>query len=184
MRRSCKFFGFSLVEIVVSLGICSFALTAMMGLLSAALGSSKESSDDTVIAGITSSLINDLRRQNFPAADLQNTAALLSAAADVTTGATPAEVTVGPVYFDQSGTRLLTSAGLDITSADTAFSQAVYQCVETLQGDSYSLGATGSNGSTTQQAINLVKVKITVTWPAHAANPPNSRVTYATLARH
>ena len=42
-------FAFSLIEVVLALGIVSFALVAILGLLSVGLDSSRESIDDTAV---------------------------------------------------------------------------------------------------------------------------------------
>lgn len=52
---------FSLVEVVLALGIVSFALVALLGLLSVGLKSSKQAGDDTEVAAITWQVVSKLR---------------------------------------------------------------------------------------------------------------------------
>jgi type II secretory pathway pseudopilin PulG len=182
--------GFALVEIVVALAVTAFALSTIVALLSVAASSSKAATDDTLTATMALSVIDDLRRQYF--ADATHTvgaASVLPGTTDVATGATPAVATPAPViFFDASGTRLKytsgASAGLDMVKVDALAAGAIYQCTETLQGDPTTLSATGSDGSTTKQAINYMNVTLTFVWPVQATNPPNSKVIYAGLARY
>jgi len=184
MIRSGKISAFSLVEIAIAIGICSISLTAVMGLLSVSLGSSRESADDTIVATMADDVINDLRSMDFPSPALTAANRLLDGSGDVAAGGVPSAVTAAPIFFDAAGIRLKDGNGDDITRGDPQFANAVYQCVEIAQGDPDTLSATGSDGSTARQAVNLVRVKVTFTWPASAANPPNSRVIYASIARH
>jgi uncharacterized protein (TIGR02598 family) len=56
---------FSLVEVVIALGIAAFALAAVIGLCSVALNTNRESADDTRIALMARAVISDLERQGF-----------------------------------------------------------------------------------------------------------------------
>src|SRR5271155_1091560 len=53
--------GFSLVEVVLAIGIIAFALVSIISLMSLGLQSSKSSTDDTNIALMTQSVISLLR---------------------------------------------------------------------------------------------------------------------------
>jgi len=55
---------FTLVEVVLGLGVISFCLTILMGLFAAGLLSSKRSHDDTQLATLTWSVANELRATN------------------------------------------------------------------------------------------------------------------------
>jgi uncharacterized protein (TIGR02598 family) len=52
---------FSLVEVVLAIGIVAFAITAMMGLLTVAMQSDKSSSSDTALAAMSRQVFNTLR---------------------------------------------------------------------------------------------------------------------------
>jgi uncharacterized protein (TIGR02598 family) len=53
--------GFSLVEVVLALGVAAFCLIAVMGLLSSGLGSNQSAIDQTEAASIARSIAGDLR---------------------------------------------------------------------------------------------------------------------------
>jgi len=57
--RSAK--GFSLVEIVLALGICAFCLVALLGLFSIGMKSSRESVENLEVANLASLLITQRR---------------------------------------------------------------------------------------------------------------------------
>lgn len=59
-RRSLKAAGFSLIEIVLALGIISFAIVAIMGLFPVALRSAQESQRETRAALIAQQINGDL----------------------------------------------------------------------------------------------------------------------------
>jgi hypothetical protein len=178
------------VEVVLALAIASFALLSLMALLSVAVGSSKAAADDTLTSTMALSVIDDLRRQFFAdAARNVGDPSVIPGTADVAAGSVPQVATPAPIiFFDASGTRLQytsgASAGLDMSKNDALSAGAIYQCTETLQGDADSMSATGSDGSTTKQAINYVNVTLTFVWPLQTANPPNSKVISTGLARY
>ncbi len=59
---------FSLVEVAISLGVISFVLLALLGLLSVGLDAGKSSREDTVITGLCLATLADLKAT--PYADL------------------------------------------------------------------------------------------------------------------
>ncbi len=60
--RAC---GFSLVEIVLAIGITSFALIATLGLLPVGLNSLRESSTQTAVANISQYIRGELQQISF-----------------------------------------------------------------------------------------------------------------------
>ncbi len=58
---------FSLVEVAVALGVVSFAVIALLGLLSAGMKAGKSSQQDTVLALAARYVLSDLKRQPFGA---------------------------------------------------------------------------------------------------------------------
>ncbi len=62
LRTSQK--AFTLIEVVLGLGVISFCLTILMGLFATGLLSSKRSRDDTHLAALTWSVANELRATN------------------------------------------------------------------------------------------------------------------------
>jgi uncharacterized protein (TIGR02598 family) len=80
--------GFSLTEVVLALGIVAFAIVALLGLLSASLGTSRVAEDETRLAAITSDVIDTLRSRPF------------------------ADVPIAATYeFDHDGERLTSTGG-------------------------------------------------------------------------
>ncbi|XHR28463.1 MAG: hypothetical protein ACFUZC_21420 [Chthoniobacteraceae bacterium] len=160
MKKSSRIFAFSLIEIVVAMGVVSFSLTAMMGLLSVSLGSSKASTEDTVLAAMASDILGDLRRQSFANAQTYVQAS------------TPAVT-----YFDSNGQRLRDKTGLvDLDRTAALAVGALYQCTQTAQVDGDTSSASGT--------ANLLRAKLTFVWPAVAPSPTNSRVIHATIAKY
>lgn len=64
-RRAPAFRAFSLIEIVLALAVISFALLAVFGLISISLKADRESSSDTVMAGMRRTVMGDLRTGTF-----------------------------------------------------------------------------------------------------------------------
>jgi len=57
---------FTLVEIILALGVISFCLLTLMGLFAIGLGSSHTSSVDTTVAALIWNSANELRTNSFP----------------------------------------------------------------------------------------------------------------------
>lgn len=57
--------GFSLVEVVVALGVIAFAIIAIIGLLSMALRIGREANEDTLLPLMAGRIANDLRSARF-----------------------------------------------------------------------------------------------------------------------
>ena len=64
-RRALASRAFSLIEIVLALAVISFALLAVFGLLSISLKADRDSSSDTVMAGMRRTVMGDLRAGTF-----------------------------------------------------------------------------------------------------------------------
>lgn len=204
MRYSAPSTGFSLIEVLLSIGIISFALTAIIGLITVGIGSVKTSDEDTLIASMAHQLMDDLQSRYFvdntiitnstppPVTVVRHPSTstnILTGTGDVAYGSIPTAVTPVPlVFFDSSGLRLTyvtgASAGQDMDKAHALAAGALYECKETLQGDAKTLSATGSNGSIATQAVNLLNVTLTFIWPVQASNPPNSRIIHGSIVRH
>jgi uncharacterized protein (TIGR02598 family) len=148
---------FSLVEITLALGVAAFALTAIVGLLSLTLKSSKSAMDDTLVAEMTGDLVNTLRKQDFTN---------ISKATNV--------------FFDISGKRLnpLDSSGLiEALPVSSAVSQgAVYECRPAVVADANTLSPDGS--------ANLWRVTLNFRWPAGANSTQNQKSIHADIARY
>jgi Tfp pilus assembly protein PilV len=194
MRHHRKFSAFSLIEVVIALAVASVSLIAIIALLSVAASSSKASTDDTLIATMAVSVIDDMSKLYFVDNGTLTPhhitdSDILPGTSDVTSDSTPAAASPAPqIFFDVAGVRLKytsgSNSGLDMIKVDALAAGAIYQCTETVQGDVNTLSATGTDGSPATQAVNLVNVILTFTWPVQATNPPNSKAIYASLARY
>lgn len=58
-------FGFSLVEIVMALGVVSFAIVAIMGMIPVGLASLRQSMDETAKAHIVQSIVGEMQLSGF-----------------------------------------------------------------------------------------------------------------------
>lgn len=89
---------FSLVEVVLALGVIAFALTAMLGLLVVAMDSDRSSGSDTALAAMSRQVFSNLRAMPY---------ATLPASADY--------------YFDEDGSECPQAGavyGCHVTAAD------------------------------------------------------------------
>ena len=150
--------GFSLVEVAISLGIVAFALTGIVGLLSATLKTTKSSMDDLLVSAMTSDLVNTLRKQDFTNIPLNPT----------------------NVYFDISGKRIngvdTTTGILSNVATETAVAQgAVYVCVPTVTSDT----TMEANG-----AANLWRINLKFLWPAGSTVTNVQKTIHADIARY
>jgi len=146
---------FSLIEVVIALGVITFAITAITGLLSVALKSSRASTDETLVASFAGDIMSDLRRRQFT-----NAWNSLQAGSNV--------------FFDGSG-RPINEVGAAISSETARAQGAVYQCAISAVPDTNKTATTG--------AENLRLVTLDFTWPVGPAAPPNRRVIHASLVR-
>lgn len=157
MARMVRHGGFSLVEVVLALGIASFCLIGLLALLPAGLSSNKDAIQKTIASGFAAEV----------AADLRNTPLVLlpsGAQADATsqrfqftipgTGKSNT-MTDNPqtIYLDESG-----SAG-QVGMTPTTDSR-------------YRVSVGFSPPSTNGYGVTLVR--ILVTWPALANSNPNT----------
>lgn len=183
--RSGAFAGFAVVEVVLAIGIAAFALTAVLGLCSVALNSSKGSTDDTVLAEISNNILGELRSQSFYERRNQPTLLLygLNDPADLPGSVKdPADIPKITLdrYYDSAGVRIMIgNPPVDITETAAEFRNAAYHCRITLQGDFDTLGVTEDN----LRDINLLNVRIEFFWPAQDTTPPNEKTFNGTVPR-
>lgn len=135
-RRSS---GFTLIEVVLALAVISFAVVALLGLLSVSAGSSRSASEDTVIASMSRQVIAEMRSKPFSSLPTKSEPTQNDPGwpvATTTTDSWPAESGDPPsppptylatLYFDNEGRRLPNAAG------------AVYQCRVKFMADPNSL---------------------------------------------
>jgi Tfp pilus assembly protein PilV len=143
--------GFSLVEVVIALGVTGFAITAVIGLMSVALNSSRSAQDETLIATMSSSLAGELRTGAFT-----NAKARLAAAP--------------VVYFTGEG-RLTAPLGESHTEATALQKGALYRCDLSLVPEPST--RTGTNAGL------LHRMVMTFSWPV--GSPRETRSIHASL---
>lgn len=150
--------GFSLAEVAIALGIVAFALTAIVGLLSATVKTTKLSMDDMLLSEMSSDLVNTLRKQDFT--NIPNNPA--------------------SVFYDVSGKRIngvdATTGVISSLATATAISQgAIYACTPTVVSD-ITMEANG--------VPNLWRISLAFQWPAGAASALNQKTIHADIARY
>jgi uncharacterized protein (TIGR02598 family) len=148
---------FSLVEVVLAIGLFSFALLALVGLLTVGLKGSRESGDDTILSLCTETTQALVRAEGF---------------SQVLTNALYAPGNTTPDFFFDSGGILLTdSAGAPLRTQNT---NALYGCL-----------VTRSVAALSQATTNLLVYQLKFVWPlaAPAANRQH-RVVPASLANY
>ena len=131
--------GFSLVEVAMALGIVSFVMVTLVGLLPGGLASFKQAMSNTNESQIVQSLTNDLLLDNFSALTTY-----------VPTGTTPTPI----YYYDDEGAQLPSATG------------SVYKATMTLtpvDGTNSPLTFNSSNGGATPPIIAAYSVVITIT---------------------
>jgi uncharacterized protein (TIGR02598 family) len=159
--------GFSLIEIVLAIGVMSFAIIAILGLLSISFSSSKGSVDESLISAMARQVVASLQQQRFSGNTLFT---------NVTSGSDSKVLTN---YFDANGEILTGSTG------------ALYQCDVTAQavakgqrGDTNGLGPDPEVAPT---APCLLDLKLKFSWPVTAITPttaPSTFTLYTSLAKY
>jgi uncharacterized protein (TIGR02598 family) len=159
--------GFSLVEIVLAIGVAVFALVAVLGLLNSATVTDSNAGRDTTLAAMSDYVLSDLRSVPFDALW----------AADPTTVTKPAPTTNSPA----NSTYYFTNEGAPMTATDAATSFDVgYLCTVQKTPDSQTQSAGNGN-------YNQLKLQLQFNWPVNAgkaAAKPGTRTIYASIARH
>jgi uncharacterized protein (TIGR02598 family) len=103
--------GFSLVEVALALGIAAFVLVAIISLCAVSFATGKGTTDDTLVASMSSNVLDDYRRQSF------------------------ANVQATTVFFNDDGIRLQDASGNDLAQPAALSAGAVYECVTTVTAD-------------------------------------------------
>lgn len=159
--------GFSLIEVVLALGVATVALVSVVGLLGVAVNTSGSAGHDTLLVAMSNEVLNDLRAAEFDALwkDVPRTAKSVAAP----TGA-PADSTY---YFSNEGAL--------VAAANKADFATLYQCVVKKTPDP-------ASQLTASSPHNLLKLQLTFTWPVSAnadpAKRPNRQIIYASIARY
>ena len=161
-RYSCVR-GFSLVEVVISLGIAAACLVTALGLLGVSLNSQDHSANDTVLVSMTEHVLSELRCAPFD-----------TLWAETPGGPEPPSTPPGaPV-----DTRYFFAREGDLVS-ESDF-RAYYECVVRKTPDE---GTRRPNSG----PYNLIKVELSFRYPKLPTGPtqsPNQRSLYASIARY
>jgi len=160
---------FSLVEVVLALGVASIALVSVIGLMGVAVNTSGRAGHDTLLVAMTNGVLNDLRAAEFDALWKAKPREEKKPVAPAASAAPLDSI----YYFSNEG------APVGVAKKDE-FS-TIYQCVVKKTPDPTSQLSTGS-------PYNLVKLQLTFTWPVSAntdpAKRPNRQTIYASIARY
>jgi len=165
MKAAAPVHGFSLVEIVLAMGIISFSIIAILGLLSVGLNSSRNALDESLLAAMSRQVVGSLRQQRFVNNDVFTNLA--------------AGTTATVCFFDANGVRLLRD-GKDLDQANALAAKAAYQCTVTGASDTERLGP-----SPAMQIVTpcLLDVTLTFQWPMEAKKA-NSYSLRTSIARY
>jgi uncharacterized protein (TIGR02598 family) len=163
MKVAAPVRGFSLAEIVLAMGIVSFSLIAILGLISVGLNSSKNALDESLIAAMSRQVVGNLRQQRF----VNNNLFTKLAAGTVQT-----------VFFNGSGVL--------VDGTAVGFDAPVYQCTVTAVSGTDRLGPPPKATVTTPCMLDIV---LTFNWPlvngkALATSRPNSYSLRTSIARY
>lgn len=146
--------GFSLVEVVLALGLISCALLPMVGLLSIGFTTNRESTEDMNLTLSAETALSILRFEGF-------------ASVSANTAYQPTDTTPD-FFFDTNGRLIVDAAGLPATTPD---SSAHYACFITRQ--------TPALDQATTQLLYL-QLKFSWPWPASAGK----RIVIGSLAKY
>jgi uncharacterized protein (TIGR02598 family) len=142
MKPTAPVHGFSLVEIVLAIGIISFSLIAVLGLISVGVHSGKSALDESLISAMSRQVVGSLRQQYFT----NNT---------LFTGLeTSGTTTLKTVYFNASG--------VVVDSTASGFDRPIYQCVVTAVSGTDLLGPAPK---ATLSIPCLLDLTLTFNWP-------------------
>lgn len=148
--------GFSLVEVVMALGVISFAMVGILGLLSVGFNAAKKANTETRTAGMSSQLIAALRNSTLSA---YSVATLKTASISA--------------FFDDRGQLQMATTGSGTLMA-VSNSSSLVQCQIQTKSVSSGLAPDGQYGVMT----------MTFSWPLKAAMPNRTQeVIYATISK-
>ena len=155
--KHCLKEGFSLVEIVIALGVTAFALITILGLLPAGIGANQSSIQQTEAVDLATGIVADLRQTPSVTAIAGSGGGLSSLSPRYGIDVTKSSATL---YLDVSG-----------NSSTTLVASSRYKVVVTLTQP-----PTGERNAT--DGI------VTLSWPAAAPTTMNSVSTFIALDRN
>ncbi len=159
--------GFSLVEVVLAIGVAVFALVSVLGLLNSAANTESNAGRDTVLASMSGYVFSEMRSVPFDALW----------AADPTTVTNPAPSTASP----SDGTYYFTSEGAPVAAANAAQNfDVAYICTVKKTPDSLTQNMDSGN-------YNQLRVQLIFSWPVNGTQTvqkPGTKSIYASIARN
>ena len=176
MRTSSNPKAFSLIEIVIALGVVSFAIISMFGLLSVGLSAGRTSLNQTVITEASRHVLSSLQQQTLSQVKIEN-----SLASDLSAVTLETYKQIGEVYFDVNGTRLQDANGVDLGRSEALQNQAIYRCIVSAKLVDPQLSGTSGGAAV---GSNLWTLKLTFDWPAHLTKPTNTVTILSSLAKY
>ncbi|MEI9898086.1 MAG: hypothetical protein WDN28_30570 [Chthoniobacter sp.] len=145
-RSRLSSFGFSLVEVVLALGISAFGLVSILGLLNAGADSDGAAGRDTTLVSMSNYVLNEMRAAPFDALWAKDPAN--------SPNATPSmDAPVDSTYY-------FTDAGVPVAAADASTTfDLLYMCVVHKTADSLTQ-------NTSTGYYNQLKLQLEFSWPA------------------
>lgn len=165
-------FGFSLVEVVLALGIATIGLVSILGVLNLATGADSDAGRDTTLVAMSDYILNDLHAVPFDALWSQDPSQPQNWSAGPMTGMT--STPIDTVYY-------FTNEGAPLSASEAASNtDLLYKCVVHKTPDPISQNQLSG-------FYNQLKLQLEFSWPATIGNAPGkagSKMLYASIARH
>ena len=153
--------GFTLIEVTLALGVASFAMLAIFGLLPVGLQSSQTSTQQTLATNIATAILADMTQVPSASAIAASSGTLSSISSEYGIDVTKSYSSTAPKQFYVDAT------GAPQASATTARYRVSLTLVQ--------------SGTNSRQADNGM---ITIAWPAAAQNPLDKVSVFVALDRN
>ena len=189
--------GFSLIEIVIAIGITAFTLATIAGIFGVTSQSAQDSSRDTLMTSMIGQVMSDLRPLPFdtlwqtdPRGDTQTYLGSLTPNAD--SPPQPASTTPATSYYYFTSEGVLIeptgTASPSATGYASAPSTTVYRCkvLKTVDTTTQSFVTTAG----TNPGFNRLQLTLSFDWPVAPGaantsnNAPNVKLVYESIARY
>ncbi|MFA7343360.1 MAG: hypothetical protein WC003_03550 [Terrimicrobiaceae bacterium] len=160
---------FSLIEVVLAVGLTAFALLIVIGGLGVAMNTNAASSHKSMLVSMTAQVLNEMRALPFSTFWLNAPPAPGSFPAEPPYAAAASTNTPAWTYY-------FTKEGEEVDSSQVPGNGAViYRCVVTKTPDT-------NTQVTNNGAFRMVKIQLAYSWPYPAGT--SRQVIHATIARH
>ncbi len=132
-RRAAKRAAFSLIEVVLAVGVIAFAFVAILGLLPAGMTQFRQAIDTSVCAQIAQRVINEVQQTDFnvlvdekATSSMGNDYAFRMPTVVATNGSTTTNPGKCVRYFDEQGNEVLPAATTSNTLTEAEKARVVY----------------------------------------------------------